>query len=222
MGNKKVDMVEVHAFSDDLQQISADIQSQLEKVIKSIDTIQGMSSFSGKAAKDAKRYFNELHVTVLTVFQGLFEDLEANVKQHIKTFESEVDDSEKTLITSHHLQEVREDIEKTFETLINEDGKIYDTISEVSDISFAKAPSFSDVNDWKKKAVKETKELEEDISSFTSTGNETDVQAIMKQIETVMSKAKCSAGVARYEGFEGISNNDVFYWYNMLRGEIGN
>ena len=78
-GNKKVDMVDVHAFSDDLQQISLDMHSQLEKVIKSIETIQGMSSFSGKAAKDAKRYFQALHVTVLTAFQGLFEDLEANI-----------------------------------------------------------------------------------------------------------------------------------------------
>src|SRR5690625_6970207 len=109
IGNKKVDMAEVHAFADDLQQISLDMHSQFEKVIKSIETIQGMASFSGKAAKDAKRYFNELHVTVLTAFQGLFAELEANVRQHIKTFESEVDDSENAIITSNHLEAVRED-----------------------------------------------------------------------------------------------------------------
>ncbi|MEI3609762.1 T7SS effector LXG polymorphic toxin [Pseudogracilibacillus sp. SO10305] len=206
MGNKKVDMVEIHAFSDDLQQISLDMHSQLEKVIKSIDTIQGMSSFSGKAAKDAKRYFHALHVTVLTAFQGLFEDLEANVKQHIKTFESEVDDSETAIITSHYVQEVREDIEKTFEKLTSEDETIHDIISEVSDLTSATSPDFSDVNEWKKKAVKETKELEADIHSFTSTGNETDVQAIMQQIETVMNKAKGSTGKASFEGFEGVSS----------------
>src|SRR5699024_11134406 len=206
LGNKKVDMVEVHAFSDDLQQISLDMHSQLEKVIKSIETIQGMSSFSGKAAKDAKRYFHALHVTVLTAFQGLFEDLEANVKQHIKTFESEVDDSETAIITSHYVQEVREDIEETFEKLTSEDETIHDIISEVSDLTSATSPDFSDVNEWKKKAVKETKELEADIHSFTSTGNETDVQAIMQQIETVMNKAKGSTGEARFEGFEGVSS----------------
>src|SRR5699024_12134054 len=49
-------------------------------------------------------------------------------------------------------------------------------------------------------------ELEADIHSFTSTGNETDVQAIMQQIETVMNKAKGSTGEARFEGFEGVSS----------------
>ncbi|MEJ8778594.1 T7SS effector LXG polymorphic toxin [Pseudogracilibacillus sp. ICA-222130] len=209
MGNKKVDMVEVHAFSDDLQQIALDMHSQLEKVIKSIDTIQGMDSFSGKAAKDAKRYFHELHVTVLTAFQGLFEDLEENLRQHISTFESEVDDSESAIVTSHYLEEVREDIEETFEKLTSEDETIHDIISEVSDLTSATSPDFSDVNEWKKKAVKETKELEADIHSFTSTGNETDVQAIMQQIETVMNKAKGSTGKASFEGFEGISSIDA-------------
>lgn len=209
IGNKKVDMVEVHAFADDLQQITSDVQAQLSKVIKSIETIQGMASFSGKAAKDAKRYFNELHVTVLTAFQGLFEDLEANVQQHINTFEAEVDDSETAIITSHYLQEVREDIEGFFEKLTSEDDTIHDIISEVSDITSAKSPDFSDVNEWQKKAVKAMKELEEDISSFTNTGNETDVQKIMNQIETVMSKAKGNTGEACFEHFEGISSIDA-------------
>lgn len=62
------------------------------------------------------------------------------------------------------------------------------------------------MNEWEKKAVKETKELEADIHSFTSAGNETDVQAIMQQIETVMNKAKGSTGEARFEGFEGVSS----------------
>src|SRR5699024_7928872 len=206
MGNKKVDMVEIHAFSDDLQQISLDMHSQLEKVIKSIDTIQGMSSFSGKAAKDAKRYFHELHVTVLIAFQGLFKDLEVNLRQHISTFESEVDDSESAIVTSHYLKEVREDIEETFEKLTSEDETIHDIISEVSDLTSATSPDFSDVNEWQKKAVKATKELEEDMSSFTSSGNETDVQAIMQQIERVMNKAKGSTGEAKFEGFEGVSS----------------
>jgi len=79
-------MVEVQSFSDDLQQISLAMHSQLEKVIKSIETIQGMSSFSGKTAKDAKRYFQALHVTVLTAFQGLFEDLEANINDTLTMY----------------------------------------------------------------------------------------------------------------------------------------
>src|SRR5699024_10982653 len=114
MGNKKVDMVEIHAFSDDLQQISLDMHSQLETVIKSIDTIQGMSSFSGKAAKDAKPYFHELHETVLFVFQGLFKYLEINLLLHNFTYELKVDVSEISIVTSHYLKDVRNDIEETF------------------------------------------------------------------------------------------------------------
>src|SRR5690625_435435 len=202
-------MAEVHAFADDLQQISADVHAQLANVIKSIEAIDGMSSFSGKTAQDAKRYFNELHVTVLTAFQGLFEDLEGNLRQHISTFESEVDDSESAIITSHYVQEVREDIEEVFEKLTNEDETIHDIILGVSDLTSAKLPDFSDVNEWKKKAVKETKELEEDISGFTNTGNETDVQAIMQQIERVTNQVNSSAGKTRFEGFKGISGIDA-------------
>lgn len=57
IGNKKADMIEVHAFADNLQQISSDIQAQLESVIKSIDTIQGMSSFSGQATQVKMKKF---------------------------------------------------------------------------------------------------------------------------------------------------------------------
>jgi len=175
-------------------------------VIKSIEAIDGMSSFSGKTAQDAKRYFNELHVTVLAAFQGLFAELEANVRQHIKTFESEVDDSENAIITSHHLEAVREDIEEVFGKLKNEDETIHDIISGVSDLTSAKSPDFSDVNEWKKKAVKEIKELEADINSFTSTGNVTDVQAIIQQIETVINRASGNTGETKFKDFKGASS----------------
>ena len=209
IGNKKIDMAEVHAFADDLQQISADVHAQLANVIKSIEAIDGMSSFSGKTAQDAKRYFNELHVTVLAAFQGLFAELEANVRQHIKTFESEVDDSENAIITSHHLEAVREDIEEVFGKLKNEDETIHDIISGVSDLTSAKSPDFLEVNEWRKKSVKETKELEEDISSFINTGNKTDAQAVMWQIETVMSQASRSTEETRFKDFKGASGIDA-------------
>ncbi len=87
-----------------------------------------MDSFSGKAAKEAKVYFNELHLTVLESFRGLFDDLNENLVQHLKTFASEVDASESTVIESNYLQDVKEDINDIYESLQEHDESIYDTI----------------------------------------------------------------------------------------------
>src|SRR5699024_5505033 len=51
------------------------------------------------------------------------------------------------------------------------------------------------------------KELDEDLASFTSTGDETDVKEIMNKIETVMNNAKTSEGKARFADFKGASDN---------------
>src|SRR5690625_1515391 len=201
----KVDISEVHEFSDDLQGASEEIQSSLIKVKKGIENINGMSSFSGKAAKEAKQYFGELHLPILESFRGLFDDLEANLQQHIEKFGSDVDSSDSAIIKSSYLQEVKEDINEVFEDLEKQDEIIHDTIKEVSDISSATPPSFSDVDEWKKKAIKKLTELDEDLSSFNSVGDETDVKEIMQRIETVMSNAKTSEGKARFADFEGAS-----------------
>src|SRR5690625_3879606 len=201
----RVNMSEVTDFSHDLQEASADFRSQLDKVKEGIEAVNGMSSFSGKTAKEAKQYFGELHITKLESFRGLFDDLEGNLQQHIDTFGSDVDGSDSAIIKSSYLQEVKEDINEVFEDLEKQDEIIHDTIKEVSDISSATPPSFSDVDEWKKKAIKKLTELDEDISSFNGVGDETDVKEIMHQIETVMSNAKTSEGKARFADFEGAS-----------------
>ncbi|MTW86055.1 hypothetical protein F3157_10350 [Virgibacillus dakarensis] len=168
-----------------------------------------MGSFSGKATKEAKRYFGELHVTILESFRGLFADLEGNLQQHIKTFASDVDCSDSAIIKSNYLLEVKEDINEVFEDLKKQDEIIHDTIQEVSDISSSTPPSFSDVDEWKKKAIKKMIELDEDLAAFNGVGDETDVKAIMHQIETVMGNAKTSEGKARFAEFEGATQGSV-------------
>ncbi len=201
----KVDMSEVNDFSKDLQEASADFQSQLDKVIENIETINGMDSFSGKAAKEAKQYFGELHLTLLDSFKGLFDDLEENLEQHIDTFESDVDSSDSAIIKSNYLKDVKKDINEIFEDLKKQDEIIHDIIGKVNDISSATPPSFTDVAEWKKKAVKKITELDEDLSSFNGVGDETDVKQVMNQIEAVMNNAKTSEGKARFADFEGAS-----------------
>ncbi|MBP1971413.1 uncharacterized protein YukE [Virgibacillus natechei] len=205
----KVDISEVTDFSNDLQEASADFRSQLDKVQESIEAINGMSSFSGKAAKEAKNYFGEMHITILESFKGLFDDLEANLEQHMEAFRSEVDVSESAVIKSTYLQDVQEDINEVFEDLEKQDEIIHDTIQEVSDISSATPPSFSDVNEYKNKTIKKLKEVDEDLASFNNKGDETDVKAIMNQIETAMTNAKSSEGKARFADFEGASQGSV-------------
>src|SRR5699024_5862607 len=221
MGNK-VDISEMENFSNDLKEASADIKASLAQVEEKIEQVNNMKSFSGKAAKSAKQYFGEMHLTVLASFKGLFEDLEENLQQHIKTFESMVDSSDSAVIRSDYLQDVKEDINETFETLQKQDEIISETIEDVSDISSATSPSFSEVDEWKKKAVKKINELDEDLDSFTSEGDEVDVQKVMQQIETVMKNAKASEGKARFTDFEGASqgsNLAKLQAYNFEKAE---
>src|SRR5699024_6784849 len=170
-----------------------------------IDSINGMDSFSGKAANEAKGYFNELHLTILESFRGLFDDLEENLKQHIQTFATEVDSSDSAVIESNYLEDVKEDINEIYEDLEKQDEIFHDTIENVADITSATSPDFSEVNEWKRKSVEKIKELDEDLASFTSKGDETDVKEIMNHIETVMNNAKTSEGKARFADFKGAS-----------------
>src|SRR5699024_7041519 len=115
MGNHKVEMAEIEDFSTDLQEASEDIQSQLDQVKESIESINDMSSFSGKTATEAKKYFEEMHLTIIESFRGLFGDLEGNLNKHIQDFQTDVDASEKAKIESNYLQDVQEDIKEVFE-----------------------------------------------------------------------------------------------------------
>src|SRR5699024_10433880 len=207
MSNNKVDISEVDNFSNDLQEASEDIRSSLDKVKEHIDSINDMDSFSGEAAKEAKGYFNELHLTILESFRGLFDDLDENLKQHLQTFESEVDSSDTAVIESDYLQDVREDINEVYEELENEDESIHETIEDVADSTSATSPDFSEVNEWKRKSVEKIKELDEDLVSFTSTDDEIDVKETMNHIETVMNNAKTSEGKARFADFKGAADN---------------
>src|SRR5699024_1160030 len=207
MSNHKVDISEVDKYSNDFKEASEEIRSNLDKVKEHIDSINNMESFSGKAAKEAKGYFNEMHLTILESFRGLFDDLDENMKQHLQTFATEVDSSDSTVIESNYLQDVKEDINEIYEDLEKKDEIFHDTIEDVADITSATSPDFSEVNEWKRKSVEKIKELDEDIVSFTSTDDETDVKEIMNQIETVMNNAKTSEGKARFVDFKGASDN---------------
>src|SRR5699024_9841001 len=107
----------------------------LDQVKESIESINDMSSFSGKTATEAKKYFEEMHLTIIESFRGLFGALEGNLNKHIQDFQTDVDASEIAKIESNYLQDVQEDIKEVFEDLKTEDENIADILKEVSDIT---------------------------------------------------------------------------------------
>lgn len=136
----KVDISEVTDFSNDLKSMVADLKSSLTLVSKHIDKLNAMSTFSGKTAIAAKNYFNELHKTLLKSFELLFNDLDENLKQHIKFFQSRVDSSQNALIESNYLRDLIDNIDDDFDRLMDESESVKDTIRSVSDITSASIP----------------------------------------------------------------------------------
>lgn len=206
MGDK-VDISEVIEFSDDLEEASSEIRSNLEQVIEKIDSLNDLDSFSGKAAKEAKTYFNDLHKNISESFRGLFDDLEENLNNHIEKFESDVDSSESAIITKDYLKDIKEDIIEDYEDLSDEDESISDTIQRVNDITSALTPTFDDIDTWHKHSVKYIKELNEDLSTFTGIDDTSDTKELLNNIESAMNNAKTSEGKARFADFEGASDN---------------
>lgn len=119
MGNK-VDMEEVVALSNNLERAAEEIKERLKSVESSIDSLIGRSSFTGETATAAKKYFQDLHITVLTTFYNLFTDLNENLKQHIQSFQSDVDSSESALIKSNYLKDIESDVKDHYDDLLFE------------------------------------------------------------------------------------------------------
>lgn len=206
--SEKVDMSEVNEFSDDLEEASDKIQSDLEQVIEKIDKLNNLYSFSGKAAVEAKFYFVDLHKNVSESFKDLFEELDENLNNHIEKFETDVDSSESAIITKDYVKNIKEDIIEDYEDFIDEDEKIHDTIKEVEDISDAHTPWFDELKTWHDNSVKLTKELNEDLSTFTEISDTSDTKELLNNIEAAMNNAKTNDGSARFTDY-GRDSKDV-------------
>lgn len=223
MGNI-VDISEVDYFLGELEKASSNLDSQISTVKKSIESINDMKSFSGKAADSAKQYFTGIHLTLLESFVHLFENLKENIKQHKETFGYDVDSRDSALITSEYLIEVKEYMQEVYDELIDEDETIDKIITDVSDISSATSPDFSEVSEWKKNSIKNLKEVEADLEAFISTGDEMDVEETMNRIKAGMSNVQTNKGQSRFTNFSGISSIkdlEQLNAYNKLSGSEG-
>jgi len=203
----KVDISEVIEFSDELKTASEDIKSSLKKVEENIEQINAMESFSGKAAKEAKGYFNDLHKTILESFNGLFTDLDNNLKKHLESFQLSVDRNESAIIESDYLKDTEEDISDDYEKLSEEQESIRETISSVSDISSANHPISWTLDSDKDDATKIITKLEEKLDSFTRKEDDSQTKELLHQIEVAMKNAKTNDGTARFIDYKGDSKN---------------
>ncbi|MFD1169422.1 T7SS effector LXG polymorphic toxin [Oceanobacillus caeni] len=205
MGNK-VDISEVIELSKDLETASEEIKSSLTSVKGSIDQLTALSTFSGKTATEAKGYFQDLHQTILTSFDGLFTDLQDALNRHINSFGSRVDGSESALIKSDYLKDTEEDITDVFEKLDAEQKSVREIINSVSDISSASAPSTYSARYAKNDAVDTLTELDEDLDSFSSTGKQiSEIEDLLNHIKATINNAGAVAGSGRFTDYTGNS-----------------
>ncbi|MEN1967636.1 T7SS effector LXG polymorphic toxin [Lentibacillus sp. N15] len=206
MGNK-VDISEVHTFCDDLETTSSSIKSSLDSIKADIDRMNAMESFSGQAATEAKGYFKEFHKTVLEAFNGLFHDLNKNVKQHLTTFEAEVDTSESAIVESDYLNNPESKVDKKYAQLEFEYQSINRTINDVSDISSATTPSFSSVKNNESTVIETIIDLEDKLSSFTSEGKEHDSETkeLLHHLEVAVNSAGTKNGRERFTDFTTVT-----------------
>ncbi|MBO1003922.1 T7SS effector LXG polymorphic toxin [Pseudogracilibacillus auburnensis] len=153
MGHK-VDISEVIEFSNDLETASADLKSCLSQVEESIGKLDAMSSFSGKTANEAKKYFNDFHKTLLKSFEILFTELDEHLKDHLNAFQYRVDSNESAIIESDYLVETEGVMNNDYERLSEEQESIRETIANVSDISSADNPYIMSLDSNYKSAVK--------------------------------------------------------------------
>ncbi|HLR63259.1 MAG TPA: RNase A-like domain-containing protein [Lentibacillus sp.] len=198
---QRVDRMEIEDFADDVMQNKGNIQTALGKVKTGIITIQNMDSFSGKAAKQSKKYFSDVHVTLLSAFHKLFEDLHKQLQDHIDTFGNEVDSRLNARIKSNYLEDTKEDINDTYEDLQDEKQNINETIESVSDISTAIAPDFSNVTDYYREAVETLVDLQDDLDAFTQKKQDNSIDELLHHIQVTMERAGTVQGSGRFDDY---------------------
>ncbi|MBT2598932.1 MULTISPECIES: T7SS effector LXG polymorphic toxin [unclassified Oceanobacillus] len=206
MGHK-IDVSEINDFSDDLNMASDDITLNLKKVKENINQLTDLTSFSGKAAMEAKNYFNDFHKTLAESLTGLFDDLVKNVSKHLEKFETDVDSNAFVIIESDYLKDTEADISEYYEKLYNQYEAIKEAVDSVTDISTATAPIFYSVNKDKNESNKVITELDEKLAIFISGNEVSEIKNLIHQIESTMSRAQKNEGVDRFADYTSASDN---------------
>ncbi|WP_416151674.1 T7SS effector LXG polymorphic toxin [Salipaludibacillus sp. HK11] len=178
-------------FADDYDAYVNRLIHQLADVMSNIYLIIEMDSFKGESADKAKESLSAFHIKMLGNFESLIIDLLDNVDTHIDTFLSEVDSDQATIIESNYLDEHDELIQDDFMNMVRLSSAVKQTINSVADISSATAPSFSSLMEDKAATSKTIIHLNDNLSSFVSTGKGriNNIQETMNDMRSLLNKA---------------------------------
>ncbi|MEN1968826.1 T7SS effector LXG polymorphic toxin [Lentibacillus sp. N15] len=199
--NKRVDREELEDFLRDVNQNRDQVQKRLDQVKSDIGTILNMESFSGKTADQAKNYFSEIHITLLSAFSKLFDDISEQLTHNIDTFQSEVDNGTNARIQSDYLEEIKEDMQHTYNDLKTKKNSIDEIIDSVANISAATKPNFSNVKKNNKEINQSITELLDDLDAFTQKKQHDSVGDLMHQMEVTIQRAGANQGKARFNDY---------------------
>lgn len=81
--------------------------------------------------------------------------------------------------------------------------EVFEVVNSLSEIAGVATSKFSNLHEWKQNSVDKLQEVDDELKSFTKTGNKIVVNETMSQIESLMSLVRSHAGNARFESFKG-------------------
>ncbi|GLO68314.1 MULTISPECIES: T7SS effector LXG polymorphic toxin [Oceanobacillus] len=206
---RKVDIDEVLELSHDLKEYAETTEASLNDIKQAIYKILSMDSFSGKTANNAKKYFSEIHLTLLDSFSKLFMKMNTDLEKHLTEFQSNVDSSPATRINSDYLLDTKEDVETTYEKLEKEYQSINDTINSVLDISSVTKPDFSPITTDKGEVTKSLSNLNKKLETYTITNEvDSDIKELLHHIKITIDRAGTTKGEQRFTNY--VNTLDIY------------
>ena len=200
----KIDLAEVIAYLDKVTRASDEVYSNMDVVNSNIGKIDQMESFTGYTAKNIKDYLNNLHVTLVDSFQVLYVSMKENLQDHIDTFKSTVDSSDRAIVQSDYLNEVKMKINIEYQNVTSNDDSIKKTLDNISDIVYIYPPNVENVKSTYEAAEKTIDELDANLNTFTTKGKKHDnnTKELLQNINVVMNKANASTGESRFREYK--------------------
>lgn len=217
--NLKADISEAVDLSDKVSISQDKIVTELNKVNSGVDDIINMDDFSGEAADSAKGYFENVHKTVVLSLQQLMMEIDDNLKSHINTFHSDVDESEKARVDKQYITEVKEDVKDSFEALEEIDEDVIKTIDDVSDIVTVTKPDISPSESYKDSTVELIEELSESLESYSKISNER-VREMIHHVKSLMKEIRSYKGEKRFKNVQKSELIDPIKEIMMSEGGI--
>lgn len=203
MGHK-VDLAEVISFSDKVAKAADEVSLDTDVARNNIMKIDSMNTFTGHAAKSAKGYLNDLHVTLLDSFDVLHTVMKDNLKDHIDTFKSSVDTSDEAIVQTEYLNQTKVWVEIDHKNIVNSAESVKKSLDDISDIVYIRRPSLEDAISDYDDMMETIEKLDENLNTFTTKGKKDDSleKDLLDNIKVVLNKANASKGAARFKEYK--------------------